>query len=214
MGDLPCAKHCCCATGASNSIDQQQNANANNAGISTSMDESCQVLWHSNFWLHCMANVVANVLSSVYFPCQPSCQCTALQCNSVHFYSLCFGCIGFRWSAMQSKSTHHCMVCARHVSIILWLCGFQCRPHASCASCLNTATWMPLWGWWQNWITKWCEIAPPSHLDYDFPIPCVRLYCCNICGVASRCWCIKLGIVSRWASCCVKLLDARCCTRC
>ena len=56
-------------------------------------------------------------------------------------------------------------------------------------------------GWWQNWVSKWCEIAPPSHLDYDFPISCVRLYCCNTSGVASRCRC-KLGIVSRWASSC------------
>ena len=92
MGDLSCAKHCCCATGASNSIDQQQNANANNAGTFASigeMGESCQdlVLWHGNFWLHCMANVVANVLSSVYFPCQPSCQCTALVCNATQCIS-------------------------------------------------------------------------------------------------------------------------------
>ena len=26
--------------------------------------------------------------------------------------------------------------------------------------------------WWQNWVSKWCEIALPSHLDFPMSLPC------------------------------------------
>ena len=67
-----------------NSIDQQQNANANNAGIFKSMDESCQVLWHSNFWLHCMTSAVANVLMSISTS-HANDDANALQCNVTQY---------------------------------------------------------------------------------------------------------------------------------
>ena len=47
-----------------------------------------------------------------------------------------------------------------HVCLQAQFC--YCR----CCACLGTAILVQRW--WQNWVTKWCETAPPNH--QDFPI--------------------------------------------
>ena len=65
-------------------------------------------------WLHCMANVVANnyLLMSIYFPCKSSCQCTALQCNSVHCYCALIGASNSNHQQCFASQMNNVGVCA------------------------------------------------------------------------------------------------------
>ena len=89
-------------------------------------------------------------------------------------------CVGFTMNSAYGRMA--CYTCMDHASqdnwpghpIVCMLGAFNLlqirRTHKNInSSCLGAAMCRTQEGWCQNWVTKWCEIAPPSHKDFPTP---------------------------------------------
>ena len=96
----------------------------------------------------------------------PLCSCTTsntyqVKCNAV--YHMLYSIV-----AMPTMDTCLWRMCAGSNEF------YRCHQWVPCArmhiviSILNLQLYQPTIRWWQNWVTKWCETAPPNH--QDFPI--------------------------------------------